>query len=421
MSAIEIRGLIPLQGKLEIQGAKNAVLPMMAATLLHRGTTVIENVPSIADVDCMMKILQSLGCVCTLEERTLTVDAKHIIRTEIPEEYVGKMRSSMMVLGPLLSRMGEATTCFPGGCVLGKRPVDLHLMALRALRAEVYEAGGVILARAGRMKGARIDFSFPSVGATENAVMAAVLAEGVTELHGCAMEPEIEELCRFLVSMGANICGIGTGTLFIKGVEALHGTVYRLKADRICAGTYLAAAAATLGDVVVSGVPKEDLKAPLKVLLQMGAEIETSEKGMIPEIRLRMKGRPKGVSFVTGPYPAFPTDLQSPFLAAACVGTGISEITESVFEARFEAARILRQFGANIRLAGSRAVVEGRYPLKPAIVSAPDLRGGAALLIGALAAEGVSMIAGLSHIERGYEDVCRDLSLLGADIKRINL
>ena len=414
MSAIQIQGLRPLKGTVGIQGSKNAVLPMMAASLLADGVTVIRHVPEIEDVFSMMGILESLGCKCSLEKGVLTVDTKASSGHRIPEEYVGKMRSSWLLLGPLLAGRGEAVTYYPGGCVIGKRPIDLHLYALKRLGASFFEAGGMILARADRLRGARIRFSYPSVGATENAILAAVTAEGETEIENCAREPEIMELCRFLAAMGARIRGAGKSRIAVEGVRRLYPAEFFLGGDRICAGTYLAAAAMPAGDVTVMGAEPEDLREPVYILRRMGADISIKEREK--EIRLRMDQRPGPVSLCTGPYPGFPTDLQSVFLAAASVACGESRITETVFEARFAAAALLRQFGARIRIEGQTAVALGTYPLRPVIADAPDLRGGAALVLAGLAADGLSIIGSCRHIQRGYEDLCRDLGSLGAEI-----
>ena len=414
MSAIQIQGLRPLKGTVGIQGSKNAVLPMMAASLLADGVTVIRHVPEIEDVFSMMGILESLGCKCSLEKGVLTVDTKAASGHRIPEEYVGKMRSSCLLLGPLLAERGEAVTYYPGGCVIGKRPIDLHLYALKRLGASFFEAGGMILARADRLRGARIRFSYPSVGATENAILAAVTAEGETEIENCAREPEIMELCRFLAAMGARIRGAGKSRIAVEGVRRLYPAEFFLGGDRICAGTYLAATAMTAGDVTVMGAEPEDLREPVCILRRMGADISIKEREK--EIRLRMDQRPGPVSLCTGPYPGFPTDLQSVFLAAASVACGESRITETVFEARFAAAALLRQFGARIRIEGQTAVALGTYPLRPGIADAPDLRGGAALVLAGLAADGLSIIGSCRHIQRGYEDLCRDLGSLGAEI-----
>lgn len=414
MSAIQIQGLRPLKGTVGIQGSKNAVLPMMAASLLADGVTVIRHVPEIEDVFSMMGILESLGCKCSLEKGVLTVDTKASSGHRIPEEYVGKMRSSCLLLGPLLAERGEAVTYYPGGCVIGKRPIDLHLYALKRLGASFFEAGGMILARADRLRGARIRFSYPSVGATENAILAAVTAEGETEIENCAREPEIMELCRFLAAMGARIRGAGKSRIAVEGVRRLYPAEFFLGGDRICAGTYLAATAMTAGDVTVMGAEPEELREPVYILRRMGADISIKEREK--EIRLRMDQRPGPVSLCTGPYPGFPTDLQSVFLAAASVACGESRITETVFEARFAAAALLRQFGARIRIEGQTAVALGTYPLRPGIADAPDLRGGAALVLAGLAADGLSIIGSCRHIQRGYEDLCRDLGSLGAEI-----
>ena len=414
MSAIQIQGLRPLKGTVGIQGSKNAVLPMMAASLLADGVTVIRHVPEIEDVFSMMGILESLGCKCSLEKGVLTVDTKASSGHRIPEEYVGKMRSSCLLLGPLLAGRGEAVTYYPGGCVIGKRPIDLHLYALKRLGASFFEAGGMILARADRLRGARIRFSYPSVGATENAILAAVTAEGETEIENCAREPEIMELCRFLAAMGARIRGAGKSRIAVEGVRRLYPAEFFLGGDRICAGTYLAATAMTAGDGTGMGAEPEELREPVYILRRMGADISIKEREK--EIRLRMDQRPGPVSLCTGPYPRFPTDLQSVFLAAASVACGESRITETVFEARFAAAALLRQFGARIRIEGQTAVALGTYPLRPGIADAPDLRGGAALVLAGLAADGLSIIGSCRHIQRGYEDLCRDLGSLGAEI-----
>jgi len=419
LSAIQIQGLKPLNGSIEIQGSKNAVLPMMAAALLAAGVTVIHHVPAIEDVWSMMGILDSLGCVCSLKHGVLTVDASGADGHRIPEEYVGKMRSSCLLLGPLLGRMGEAVTYYPGGCVLGKRPIDFHINALKLLGAEFFEAGGMILSKAERLRGADIVFPYPSVGATENAVMAAVTAEGTTVLSNCAREPEIVELCRLLSMMGARIRGAGKSRMVIEGVKELHPAEYVLSGDRICAGTYLMAAMVTAGDVAVRGAEPGSLREPVSLMRRMGAEVSVDEREK--EIRLRMKKRPEAFSVSTGPYPEFPTDLQSVFLAAACIGQGESRITETVFEARFAAAALMERFGANIRVENRTAVIRGKYPLKPAVAKAPDLRGGAALILAALAADGLSVIGDCGHIMRGHEDICRDLENLGAEITWIHM
>ena len=421
MSAIQVQGLLPLNGRIQVQGSKNGVLPLMAAALLGRGVTVLRHVPRISDVRIMADILRYLGCRVSLEKDCVTIDASALCRNQIPRTYAGKMRSSCLLLGPLLARLGEAVIAYPGGCVIGKRPIDFHIHALERLGAGFKEQNGWITAKAaaksGRLFGTWIVFPYPSVGATENALLASVLAEGTTILLNCAMEPEIEELCRFLIKMGARIRGAGGPELVIEGKEQLEACEFDLQGDRICGGTYLAAAMTAGGDVTVSGVRPGDLREPLKAMRRMGARIQADEEKQ--EIRLVMEKRPEPVRLETGPYPMFPTDLQPLLLAAACTANGKSRIRETVFEARFEAAKEMRQFGAGIGIEKDTVFAEGRYPLRPAFVRAPDLRGGAALVLAALAAEGESRIADSGYIKRGYEDICRDLRMLGADVREI--
>lgn len=413
MSVIEVQGLQSLRGEIKIQGSKNAVLPMMAAAILHRGTTVLLNVPRIQDVFCMLGILDTIGCVCRLEDHRLTIDASEISRTDIPKEFVKSMRSSIIVSGPLLARTGCAATSFPGGCSIGERPIDLHLSALRKLGAYVEEEGEEIRAAAGRLTGADIYFPFPSVGATENAVMASILADGVTVIHGAAKEPEIGELCHFLNGMGAMISGIGTSRLAVSGVRELHDSVFPVAGDRIVAGTYLCAAMAAGGEVTLDGVNPDHLTAVMECAVRMGAGVRRYEDS----ISVIMEGRPEGYSVVTGPYPEFPTDLQSPMMAVMAAADGMSRMEETIFEGRFATAKELQKLGADIIIEDNRAVIHGLYPLRGGLAAAKDLRGGAALVVAGLAAEGVTVISGCGHIERGYEDICRDLRSLGAVIR----
>lgn len=415
MSVIEVRGLTPLEGEIKIQGSKNAVLPMMAAAILHKGTTVIENVPRIQDVFCMLGILDRIGCRCSLEGNRLTVDGTGVTETEIPKEFVKSMRSSIIVSGPLLGRLGRAVTSSPGGCSIGLRPIDLHLTALRALGADIERDGEELKATAGRLKGADIYFPFPSVGATENAVMAAVLAEGVTVIHGAAKEPEIEELCLFLNGMGARIYGAGTSRLAVEGVKSLHDSIFTVTGDRIVAGTYLFAAMASEGRVTMTGISPSHMEAALDGAEKMGASVFKYDDG----VAVAMTGRPSGYSIVTGPYPQFPTDLQSPMMAVMAMARGASRMEETVFEGRFGTAKELQKLGADIIIEENRAVVHGLHPLSGAEVTARDLRGGAALVVAGLASEGVTRIGDCGHIERGYEDICRDLTSLGAFIRGI--
>ena len=414
MQVFKVQGLKPLHGKIKVQGAKNAVLPMMAVSLLTEGRTEIRNVPRISDVFLMAEILRDLGCQVMFQDDVLEIDASGLSGTVISEKTVGKMRSSSLLLGPLLSRAGEVTTWYPGGCVIGKRPIDFHLDVLRAMGAEILDDGGMLIAKAKKLCGTTFRFPYPSVGATENALM--------TKLLNCAREPEIVELCSFLRSMGAKISGERTGTITVDGVEKLFPTDHVTAGDRICAGTYLAAAAAAGGEIEITGVDPVVLVEPLKALRKMGAGIRISgATGPKARIGMVMERRPAGVEIDTGPYPGFPTDLQSVFLAVEAAGSGESRFKETVYEARFEAAMRLAAFGADVSLHKDTAIIRGRYPLVPGIAETPDLRGGAALLVAALAADGLSVISDSGHLKRGYEDIGRDLRKLGADIEEDEL
>lgn len=410
MSVIHVHGLHSLRGEINIQGSKNAVLPVMAASLLHRGTTVINNVPRIQDVSCMMGILEYLGCVCTLDGHTLTIDTREMSSTRIPDSQVKQMRSSIMLMGPMLGRLNAAVTCRPGGCSIGKRPIDLHLYALRRMGADIRMEGDRITASTIGLKGAEIDFDYPSVGATENALMAAVAAKGNTCIRGAAKEPEIMELCRFLTAMGARIDGIGTDTLRVEGQRPLKDIVFEVAGDRIVAGTYLGAVMAAGGDVMLLNAPAHHMEEVLCVARRMGAEIAVVPDG----VRVCMEGRPKPVDIRTGPYPEFPTDLQSVMVAVAAVADGVSHIEETVFEGRFGTVKELQKLGAHIIINDRTAKITGTWPLKGGEACATDLRGGAALVVAGLAGDGVTSIAGYSHIHRGYEDICRDLCGTGA-------
>lgn len=420
MSAIEILGNGPLSGEIEVQGSKNAVLPMMAAAVLGNGMTVIENVPKIQDVYCMMGILNSLGCSCSLKENRLTVDSSGLSGTCVRKEDMEKMRSSVILLAPLLARQGEACIYYPGGCMIGKRPIDLHLSALKRFGAEIreeQETGRVWARVSGRfacLRGAFVELPYPSVGATENAIFAAVAADGESFLSGCAREPEITALCHMLNRMGARILGVGTSHLRISGGLPLHGCTVRADGDRIAAGTYLMAAAASMGEIQINGIRSEELRCVTELLKEAGAFLYTEED----RIFLRSP-RPLGeMRAVTGPYPAFPTDLQSPFMALLCVSEG-GEVRETVFENRFRTAGELNKMGASIRLYGDRAFVRGRRRLSGCRVQALDLRGGAALVAAGLTAAGRTVVENAEYIKRGYEDICRDFNLLGGRLRLI--
>ncbi len=418
MSVIQVRGLKPLKGELTIQGSKNAVLPMLAVAFLHRGVTVLRNVPRIRDAAYMTEILESLDCHCRWQEGELTVDAKEAGGNQIPEYYVTSMRSSVLFLSALLGRTGEGISSYPGGCLIGARPIDLHLKVLKAFGGQVEETEGKLHVSCKEKRGlvgADIDLPYPSVGATEQAIIAAVAARGDTRIRGAAREPEILQLCTFLNNMGASIEGGGESCLKIQGGRKLHDSCYEVEGDRIVAGTYGAAAAAAGGEILLRGIDPGILEEPLKALRQAGVFVREDPRGK--QILLKASGRPRPLKLETGPYPAFPTDLQSPFMAFLSAGQGESMIREKVFEGRFRAALELQKMGAEIRIEGQTAWIQGHYPLKGAEAASCDLRGGAALIVAALAAEGTSEIRGCRHIERGYEDICRDLQLLGADAK----
>ena len=414
MSVIVVQGYYPLKGEIEIQGSKNAALPMMAAALLHKGATVLDHVPMIQDVFCMVGILESMGCVCCLKDHRLTIDASQVSKAQIPKDRGKAMRSSIVVLGALLGRCGEGKAYYPGGCSIGSRPIDLHLGALRKMGAEIREEGEVISARAPRLSGTDIRLSYPSVGATENVILAAVKAKGDTVLRGAAREPEIDALCRMLVSMGARIQGIGTSSLWIRGVEELRDITYEVPGDRIVTGTYLSAVMAAGGEAVLRRGSPRCLGRVLDTMRTMGARICLWEDA----VGIAMDRRPKAVSVTTGPYPGFPTDLQSMAMAVMAVGEGEGYLKETVFEGRFATAKQLHKMGAEIIIEGSEARIVGKGSLKGAKVRACDLRSGAALAVAGLRAEGDTMITDCCHIFRGYEDICGDLRNLGGRIRR---
>lgn len=413
MSVIRMQGLRRLGGEVELQGSKNAVLPVMAASLLHKGTVQIKNVPEIQDVFCMLEILRLLGCVCEFRDHVVTIQGEHALPSQIPDACCKQMRSSIMLLGPMLGRFGEAGVSHPGGCSIGKRPVDLHLAAMESLGASVQVEGERILAQAPRLEGSGIRLSFPSVGATENALMAAAGARGVTWIHGAAMEPEIQVLCEFLKALGAEIQGAGTGTLGIRGRKESRGLVeFAVPGDRIVAGTYLGAVLGAGGEVTIRSVPTGQLGQVITLARAAGGQILA--EGDCLHVRQEQGARP--FSLCTGPYPRFPTDLQSVMLAVAAVADGSSQIRETVFEERFATAKELQKMGAHIIIKDNTAYVTGRACLTGCPVQAGDLRGGAALVVAGLAAQGETCISGYPYIQRGYEDICRDLAALGARI-----
>ena len=415
MGKFIIDGGHKISGEIDVQGAKNAVLPILAATVLADGTSEIRNCPALRDVDKTDQVLEDLGCTVSRGDHTVTVDAGGIKCCRICEELMREMRSSIVFLGAIIARCKEAVVSMPGGCPIGLRPIDLHLKALRALGIDISEEHGYIKCRADKIKGSDIHLDFPSVGATENIMLAAVTADGVTTIQNAAREPEIIDLGLFLRAMGADISGIGTSVITIKGADKLHGAAYTIMPDRIVAATYLAAAAATGGSITLKKANPRDMGAMLHILREMGADIHCAGD----MITLTSPKRLKSVHTIkTMPYPGFPTDIQSPFMALAALADGTSVFVENIFENRFQHVDELTRMGADIKVTGRSAVVRGVKHLSGANVVARELRGGAALIIAALAANGTTTINGTEFIDRGYENIELYLTDCGAVIRR---
>ncbi|MBO8138127.1 MAG: UDP-N-acetylglucosamine 1-carboxyvinyltransferase [Desulfotomaculum sp.] len=417
MDKLVVRGGNKLEGNICVSGAKNAVLPIIAASLLTTEECRIKDIPGLTDVYTIGEVLKSLGAEIKMQDGTMLVRAGQIKSFEAPYHYVRRMRASFLVMGPLLARTGRAKISLPGGCAIGTRPIDLHLKGFNALGAEIKYGRGCIEAEAERLTGSRVYLDFPSVGATENIMMAAALAEGETVIENAAEEPEIVDLANFLSSMGAKIKGAGTKVIRIEGVEKLSGTAHAVIPDRIEAGTYMVAAAITGGDVLVENVIADHLKPVIAKLREAGVEVLEGERG----IRVKGGGELKGVDIKTMPYPGFPTDMQAQMMALMTAARGISLITETVFENRFMHVNELKRMGAKIKIEGHTAIVNGPCRLQGAQVKATDLRAGAALIIAGLAAEGETEVGNVNHIDRGYYKIEEKLQALGADIKRIKL
>lgn len=416
MSYYEIRGGRPLSGSLAIHGAKNSVLPILAACLLVPGQCVLHNVPVLSDVSATLDILRLLGCRADWEGDTVVVDASVLSRSDIPEHLMREMRSSVIFLGALLARLGTAELSYPGGCELGSRPVDLHLAALRALGADIREEQGALCCRSSRLQGRELCLSIPSVGATENAMLAACGCPGLTTIVGAAREPEIDDLQGFLQAAGARVTGAGTSTVAIQGGVPLHPAEYRVMGDRIAAATYLCSAAAATGEIELTGVATDTLTAVLACLEEAGCSLYTGPDRVVLAGRAPLRG----ISPVrTAPYPGFPTDAQAILMAALAGGEGATLFVENIFDSRYRHVDELRRMGANIQLAGRAAMVSGVGRLHGAAVRSTDLRGGAALVAAALGAEGITRVSGLRHIRRGYQALDVNLRALGADIKEI--
>jgi len=412
-----IEGGTPLSGEVRISGAKNAALPLMCASLLTSEPVEFSNVPRLRDIATLIGLLGRMGVQVSRDERLgLQLRAERIAEPLAPYELVKTMRASILVLGPLLARCGEARVSLPGGCAIGLRPVDQHIKGLQRMGAEIHVEQGYISAHCGRLKGARIVADMVTVTGTENLMMAATLAEGTTVLENSAREPEVVDLANCLNAMGAKIRGAGTDIIMIEGVERLHGAVYTIMPDRIETGTFLVAAAATGGTIRLHGTEGAILDAVLEKLREAGAEIRV-ERGAIT---LAMRRRPSGVSCRTAPYPAFPTDMQAQFMALDCVAEGTSVITETIFENRFMHALELQRLGAEIEISGNTAIVHGAPGLQAATVMATDLRASASLVIAGLIAEGETTVERVYHLDRGYERIEEKLSQLGAKIRRVS-
>lgn len=415
MDSMIVQGGKRLQGEVLIQGSKNAVLPLMAAALLIEGVTVLENCPHISDVEHMASLLRLAGCKVVWEDSRLQIDAEEVRETEFLNEHVTGIRSSITILGAMLGRVGKIKMEYPGGCVIGQRPIDFHIMALKRLGVRVQEEEETLSAACESLQGNWIHFAFPSVGATENALLAAVLAKGTTYLYNCAMEPEVMALCHFLNAAGGKIVKVGAACLEIEGVSHLHSIVYKVEADRIVAGTYLCGILGAGGEGYLKEAPWKQMKAVIEVCEAMGGVVETEKTG----IRVSRKGRLKPLSYLeTKVYPGFPTDLQSPLLAVMTQAEGVSRLRETIFGNRFRFAGELKRMGADIMVdAGETACVRGRSVLQGAVVEAEELRGGAALVLAGLFALGKTEINGCGYIRRGYENIAGDLRSLGAVIE----
>jgi UDP-N-acetylglucosamine 1-carboxyvinyltransferase len=410
-----VTGGTKLEGKIKVSGAKNAVLPIIAASLLAEGECHLQDIPQLADVDTITQVIRSLGVkVSSTGNKDLVLNAGELTSSEPPEEWVRKMRASFLVMGPLLARLGCARISMPGGCNIGSRPIDLHLKGLTALGADIKMSHGIIECSAKKLAGSRVYLDFPSVGATENIMMAASRAEGTTVIENAAEEPEIVDLANFINGMGGRVYGAGTNIIRIEGVSRLKGANHTVIPDRIEAGTYMIMAAAAGGDVLVENVISDHLKPAMAKLAETGVTIDEEDAG----VRVRSKGRCNAIDVKTLPYPGFPTDMQAQMMACLTTAQGTSVITETVFENRFMHVNELRRMGSNIVIEGHSAVVKGVPKLTGAPVKASDLRAGAALIIAGLVAEGKTEICSIHHIDRGYEDLVVKLTGIGADIKR---
>jgi UDP-N-acetylglucosamine 1-carboxyvinyltransferase len=416
MQKLSIQGGIRLAGEVRVAGAKNAALPILTAALLTADHFRVSNIPDLNDVRTMVALLKTMGVKAAMSAGAVDLDASQVTSPVAGYDLVKTMRASILTLGPLTARLGEARVSLPGGCAIGERPVDLHIKGLTAMGAEITIEAGYIHATAKRLKGARIFMDTVTVTGTENLMMAATLADGETVIENAAREPEVVDLAHCLIKMGARIRGHGTEVIVIEGVERLHGAEHAVMPDRIEAGTFLAAAAATRGSVTLMAAPVASLDAVFDKLREAGAGIAVGES----TVRLAMKSRPKAVSLRTAPHPGFPTDMQAQFIAMNTIASGTAVVTETIFENRFMHVQELRRLGANIDIEGNTAIVHGVDALTGATVMATDLRASASLVIAGLVAEGETVIDRIYHLDRGYEHIERRLGLLGAQITRVS-
>jgi len=414
MGTYLINGGNKLFGEILLQGSKNSSLPIIAASILIDGMTIIDKCPAISDTLAMKELLGALGCDVSRDKNIMKIDSRTCNKDEIPEELMKEIRSSIVLMGPMLARHGRVKLTHPGGCEIGARPIDLHLNGLRHLGAQITERHGYIICEAKKLKGAEIDLDFPSVGATENIMLAATLADGVTIIRNAAREPEIIELQTFLNKAGAQIEGAGSNVIKIKGVNKLYDVSYEVSGDRIVAGTYLCAAAITGGEIIIKGIIPEALRSTLHKLRETACNIKILNKD---EIKIKAPERLKAVNIKTMPFPGFPTDMQSQMVTILSLAQGTSIIMENIFENRFKYISELTKMGANITVEGKAAIIAGVDSITGATVEAKELRGGASLVLAGLAAEGITKVNGTHYIERGYENFVENLIKIGADIK----
>lgn len=415
LESYHICGGRKLKGSINIQGAKNAALPILAATVAVGGENYIDNCPKISDVFKMIEILNELGCKCKMQEKVVCVNSNDLSTWHISEKSMKVMRSSIFLTGAILGRLGRVELAQPGGCNIGKRPIDLHLMGLEKLGAKIQQDDNRIVCSTNGLKGAIIELDFPSVGATENLILAAINADGETHIKNCAREPEIIDLSNYLNKCGAKVYGAGSNYIRVEGKKKMRGTLHRIISDRIEAGTFIAAVAAAGGSIELKSAEAKNMISVITAFRRMGCEIIANDDKN--ELNVNVNNRTKSISLSTAPYPGFPTDMQSQLVAALVKADGVSEIEENIFENRFNYIKYLKRMGANIDILGRSAIINGVCSLNGNRVKAQDLRGGSALTIAGLAANGVTFVDDVYHIERGYEDFHKKLKYLGADIE----